>query len=80
MQFLCQNTELTKRGALLDFIVTNKERLLRDVKVKGSLAPNVMVGFRIWKGWTRIPALDLKKGDFALQDCIPYDSFKHITE
>lgn len=43
MQFLCQNKELTRRGALLDFIVTNKGRLLRDVKVRGSPAPNDMV-------------------------------------
>lgn len=43
MQFICQNKELARRGALLDFIVTNRERLLRDVKVKGSLAPNVLL-------------------------------------
>lgn len=43
MHFLCQNKELTRRGALLDFIVTNKGRLLRDVKVRGSPAPNDMV-------------------------------------
>lgn len=55
MQFLCQKKELTRRGALLDFIVTNKERLLRNVKIRGSLAPNVMVGFRIWRGRSKIP-------------------------
>lgn len=66
MQFLCQNKELTRRGALLYFTVTNKERLVRDVKVRGSFAPNDMVGFRIWRGWSRIPTLDLKKGDFGL--------------
>lgn len=66
MQFLCQNKELTRRGALLDLIVTNKERLLRDVKVRGSLAPNDMEGFRIWRGWSWIPTLDLRKGDFGL--------------
>lgn len=40
--------------------------MLRDVKIKGSLAPNVMLEFRIWRGWIRIPTLDLKKGDLGL--------------
>lgn len=66
MQFLCQNKELTRRVALVDFIVTNKERLVRDVKVRGSFAPNGMVGFRIWRGWSRILTLGSKKGDFGL--------------
>ena len=35
--FLQVTEELTKRGALLDFILTKKEGLVRDVKVKGSL-------------------------------------------
>lgn len=61
MQFLCHNKELTRKGALLDFIVTHQERLVRDVKVRGSFVPNDMMGFRIWRGWSRIPTLGLEE-------------------
>lgn len=63
--------ELTRRRALLDFILTNKEGLVRDVKVGGSLASDIeMVEFRMWRGWSRekskIPTLDFRRGDFGL--------------
>ena len=44
--------EQTRRGALLDLIFTSKDRLVRDMKVKGSLGYSdyVMVMFRILQG------------------------------
>ena len=47
--------EAMRRGALLDLILTNKEGLVGDVKVKGSLgcSDHEMVEFRILRGGSR---------------------------
>lgn len=38
---LCMTEEPMRRGAMLDFFLTNKEGLVRNVKVKGSLGRSV---------------------------------------
>ncbi|GAB0202999.1 hypothetical protein GRJ2_002765500 [Grus japonensis] len=56
--------EPMRRGAMLDLILTNKEGLVGDVKLKGSLgcSDHEMVEFRILRAAT----LDLSRADFGL--------------
>jgi len=62
--------EPTRRGVLLDLVLTNKNRLLEDVKVGGSLGcrDHEMVEFRILRGGSRaisrITALDFRRANF----------------
>ncbi|XP_075302833.1 uncharacterized protein LOC142365677 isoform X1 [Opisthocomus hoazin] len=61
--------EPTRRGALLDLVLTNKEGLVEDVKVGGRLgcSDHEMVDFRILRGGSRaisrIKTLDLKRAN-----------------
>ncbi|KAK4807033.1 hypothetical protein QYF61_000362 [Mycteria americana] len=71
--FLTQVTEEpTRRGALLDLLLTNKEGFIGDAKVKGSLgcSDHEMVEFRIPRGGRRLKGklttLDLRRADFGL--------------
>jgi len=63
--------EPTRRGMLLDLVLTNKEGLVEDLKVGGSLScsDHEMVEFRILRGGSRtisrIKTLDLRKADFG---------------
>ncbi|GAB0205431.1 hypothetical protein GRJ2_003008700 [Grus japonensis] len=72
--FLLQVTEEpTRRNALLDFILANKEGLTWDVKIKGSLGCSdcEMVEFRILRAGRRVKSkitpLDFRKADWPLQ-------------
>jgi len=64
--------EPTRRGMLLDLVLTNKERLVEDVKVGGSLgcSDHEMVEFRILHGGSgaisKIKTLDFKRDNFGL--------------
>ena len=64
--------EPTRKGALLDFALTNKEGLVEDVKVGGRLgcSDHEMVEFSFLRGGSkvirRIKTLDLRRADFAL--------------
>jgi len=67
--------EPTRKGALLDLVITNKEGLVKDVKVGGRLGCSdheivFMVEFRILcegsRAISRIKTLDLRRADFAL--------------
>ena len=64
--------EPTRRGALLDLVLTNTEGLVEDVKVGGRLgcSDHEMVEFRILHGGSRvvsrIKTLDLRKANFGL--------------
>jgi len=64
--------EPTRKGALLDLVLTNKERLVEDVKVGGRLgcSDHEMVEFRILCGRSsaisRIKTLDLRRANFGL--------------
>ncbi|GAB0209089.1 hypothetical protein GRJ2_003374600 [Grus japonensis] len=64
--------EPTRRGVLLDLVLTNKEGLVGDVKVGGSLGCNdhEMVEFRILRGrsrtMSRITTLDFRRANFGL--------------
>ncbi|GAB0181809.1 hypothetical protein GRJ2_000646200 [Grus japonensis] len=71
--FLLQVTEEpTRRGAMLDIILTNKEGLVEDVKLKGSLgcSDHEMVEFRILRAARRahskLTTLDFSRTDFGL--------------
>ncbi|GAB0194936.1 hypothetical protein GRJ2_001958900 [Grus japonensis] len=71
--FLLQVTEEpTRRDAMLDLILTNKEGLVGDVKLKGSLgcSDHKMVEFRILRAVRRahskLTTLDFRKADFGL--------------
>lgn len=63
--------EPTRRGALLDFILTNKEGLVEVMKVDGSLgcSDREVVELRISGGQNRIPsritALDFRRVNFS---------------
>jgi len=63
--------EPTRRGALLDFILTNKEGLVEVMKVDGSLgcSDQEVVELRISGGQnripSRIPALDFRRVNFS---------------
>jgi len=64
--------EPTKKGALLDLVLTNKEGLVEDVKAGGRLVyrDHEMVEFRIPHGGSRaisrIKTLDLRRANFGL--------------
>ena len=64
--------EPTRRGVLLDFILTNKEGPIEAVKVEGSLScsDHDVVEFRISCGWNRIPSrittLHFSKANFGV--------------
>ncbi|GAB0200487.1 hypothetical protein GRJ2_002514100 [Grus japonensis] len=64
--------EPTRRGAMLDLILTNKEGLVGDVKLKGSLgcSDHEMVEFRILRAARRalskLTTLDFSRADFGL--------------
>ncbi|GAB0205201.1 hypothetical protein GRJ2_002985700 [Grus japonensis] len=71
--FLTQVVEKpTRRGVLLDLILTNKEGLVEDVKAGGSLgySDHEMVEFRILRGRSRaisrINTLDFRRANFGL--------------
>ncbi|GAB0209788.1 hypothetical protein GRJ2_003444500 [Grus japonensis] len=71
--FLLQVTEEpTRRGAMLDLILTNKEGLVGDVKLKGGLgcSDHEMVEFRILRAARRarskLTTLDFRRADFGL--------------
>ncbi|GAB0208952.1 hypothetical protein GRJ2_003360900 [Grus japonensis] len=71
--FLTQVVEdPTRRGMLLDLVLPNKEGLVGDVKVGGSLGCNdhEMVEFRILHGRSRavnrITTLDVRRANFGL--------------
>jgi len=62
----------TRRSALLDLVLTNKEGQVEDVKVGGSLScsDHEMVNFRILRGGSRaismITTLDFRRANFGL--------------
>jgi len=64
--------ELTRRGVLLDVVLTSKDGLAEDVKVGGSLgcSEHEMVNFRSLCGGSRaisrITALDFRRANFCL--------------
>jgi len=71
--FLMQMVEdPTRRGILLDIVLTNKEGLVEDVKVGGSLgcSDHEMMKFRMLYGgsraMSRITALDFRRVNFGL--------------
>ncbi|GAB0181349.1 hypothetical protein GRJ2_000600200 [Grus japonensis] len=64
--------EPMRRGAMLDLVLTNKEGLVGNVKLKGSLgcSDHEMVEFKILRAVRRahskLTALDFRRADFAL--------------
>ncbi|GAB0210021.1 mitochondrial enolase superfamily member 1 [Grus japonensis] len=64
--------EPTRRGAMLDLVLTNKEGLVGGVKLKGSLgcSDHEMVEFRILRAARRahskLTTLDFRRADFGL--------------
>ncbi|GAB0203621.1 hypothetical protein GRJ2_002827700 [Grus japonensis] len=64
--------EPTRRGAMPDLVLTNKEGLVGDVKLKGSLgcSDHEMVEFKILRAARRahskLTTLDFKRADFGL--------------
>jgi len=64
--------EPTRKGTLLDLLLTNKEGLVEDVKTGGRLgcSDHEIVEFRILRGGSRvisrIKTLDLRRDNFAL--------------
>ncbi|GAB0190982.1 hypothetical protein GRJ2_001563500 [Grus japonensis] len=64
--------EPTRRGAMLDLVLTNKEGLVGNVKLKGSLgcSDHEMVEFKILKPVRRVHSklitLGFRKADFGL--------------
>jgi len=64
--------EPTRRGALLDLVLTNKEGLVEDMKVGGRLggSDHEMVNFQILRGGSRaisrITTLDFRRANFGL--------------
>ncbi|GAB0190799.1 hypothetical protein GRJ2_001545200 [Grus japonensis] len=64
--------EPTRRGVMLDLILTNKEGLVGDVKLKGNLgcSDHEMVEFRILRAARRahskLTTLDCRRADFGL--------------
>jgi len=72
-KFLMQVVEEpTRKGTLLDLVLTNKKGLVEDVKVRGRLgcSDHETVKFRILRGGSRainrIKTLDLRRAEFAL--------------
>ncbi|GAB0176082.1 hypothetical protein GRJ2_000073400 [Grus japonensis] len=71
--FLLQvNEEPTRRGAMLDLVLNNKEELVGNVKLKGSLgcSNHEMVEFKILRAARRahskLTTLDFRRADFGL--------------
>ncbi|GAB0203516.1 hypothetical protein GRJ2_002817200 [Grus japonensis] len=64
--------EPMRRGAMLDLVLTNKERLVGNVKLKGSLgcSDHEMVEFKILRAVRRthgkLTTLDFRRADFGL--------------
>ncbi|GAB0186660.1 hypothetical protein GRJ2_001131300 [Grus japonensis] len=64
--------EPTRRGAMLDLVLTNKEGLVRNVKLKGTLgcSDHKMVEFKILRAARRanskLTTLDFRRTDFGL--------------
>jgi len=64
--------EPTRKGMLLDLVLTNKEKLIEDVKVGCSLScsDHEMVEFRILRrgssARSRIKSLDYRRANFGL--------------
>ncbi|GAB0204465.1 hypothetical protein GRJ2_002912100 [Grus japonensis] len=64
--------EPMRRGAMLDLVLTNKERLVEDVKLKGSFGCNdhEMVEFMIFRvvrrAHRKLTTLNFKGADFCL--------------
>ncbi|GAB0206090.1 hypothetical protein GRJ2_003074600 [Grus japonensis] len=64
--------EPRRRGAMLDLVLTNKERLVGNVKLTGSLvcSDHEMVEFRILRAvrraYTKLTTLDFRRADFGL--------------
>jgi len=56
--------EPTRRGVLLDLVLTNKEGLVEDVKVGGSLNVRILCGGRT--AISRIKTLDFRRANFGL--------------
>jgi len=60
------------RGVMLDLVLTNKEGLMGNVKVKGSLGCSdyKIVEFKILRAarrvCTKLPALDFRRANFGL--------------
>ncbi|GAB0210231.1 hypothetical protein GRJ2_003488900 [Grus japonensis] len=69
---LNHDKEPPRRGAMLDLVLTNKEGLVGDVKLKGSLgcSDHEMVEFRILRAAKRahskLTTLDFRRADFGL--------------
>ncbi|GAB0208502.1 hypothetical protein GRJ2_003315900 [Grus japonensis] len=63
--------EPTRRGAMLDLVLTNKDGLVGDVKLKGSLgcSDHEMVELKILRAARRVhsklPTLDFRRADFG---------------
>ncbi|GAB0175611.1 nucleoside diphosphate kinase 6 [Grus japonensis] len=61
-----------RRGATLDLVLTNKERLVKNMNLKGSLGCNdhEMVEFKILrvvrKAHSKLATLDFRRADFGL--------------
>ncbi|GAB0204478.1 hypothetical protein GRJ2_002913400 [Grus japonensis] len=71
--FLLQVTEEpTRRGAMLDLVLTNKEGLVGNVKLKGSLgcSDHEMVAFKILRArrrvYSKLTTLDFRRAAFGL--------------
>ncbi|GAB0178039.1 nucleoside diphosphate kinase 6 [Grus japonensis] len=64
--------EKTRRGAILDLVLTNNEKLVENVKLKGSLgcSDHEMMEFKILRAARRahskLTALDFRRADFGL--------------
>jgi len=64
--------EPTRRGAMLDLVLTNKERLVGNVKLKGSLgcSDHKMVEFKTLRAarqvCSKLSTLDFRRADFGL--------------
>lgn len=70
--------ELTRRGVLLDLVLTNKEGLVGDVKARGRLgcSDHEMVEFKVLygriKAISRISTLDFKRADLEVSHGLDY--------
>ncbi|XP_048787424.1 uncharacterized protein LOC125686903 [Lagopus muta] len=79
--------ESMRRGVLLDLILTNREGLVREVKVRGSLgcSDHEMVEFKILSGRSkaksRIAILDFRRANFDLfRDLLGAVSWARVLE
>jgi len=69
--------EPTRRGAMLDLVLTNKEGLVRNVKLKGTLgcSGHKMVELRILRATRRahskLTTLDFGRADFGILRDLP---------